>query len=369
MKQVPVFNVYYLLCYAWDHAQERDAKALSTAGELSSVQDLLGKVLASGTNRLLRRGIDRGYVERRDDLAGIRGKLVVGDTAKRALRARSRAACEFEELSPDILLNRILRSSLDSLRRLGVAEEGSRTDGGVETSLGDAGLAADVHAEVLSAYHRLAGVSVVPLRRRSFGLVQIDQNRRLYRFLLDVCRLILECQLVGERQRDRVAFHDFRRDEARMWRLFEAFATGFFRKEQRSFEVNRGGRRIKWSERWAATEADEARIPVMEADLILESRARRIVLDTKYYAEALGGRHGAGKLRSGNLYQLLSYVRNREATVPPGPQHEGILLYPQGDEPLRIDVRLEGFRIQARTVDLNQEDWRGIHDEMLGVLE
>ena len=35
-----------------------------------------------------------------------------------------------------------------------------------------------------------------------------------------------------------------------------------------------------------------------------------------------------------------------------------------GDEPLRTDIRLEGFRIQARTVNLDR-DWRLIHEEML----
>ena len=44
--------------------------------------------------------------------------------------------------------------------------------------------------------------------------------------------------------------------------------------------------------------------------------------------------------------------------------HEGILLYPEVGQPLRADVRLEGFRIQARTVNLGR-DWRHIHTEML----
>ena len=34
-----------------------------------------------------------------------------------------------------------------------------------------------------------------------------------------------------------------------------------------------------------------------------------------------------GRLRSDHLYQLLAYLRNREATEP-GPRHEGVLLYP-----------------------------------------
>ena len=105
----------------------------------------------------------------------------------------------------------------------------------------------------------------------------------------------------------------------------------------------------------------------MEADVLLDAPDRRIIMDTKYYAEALGGRRGAGKLHSGNLYQLLAYLRNREATKPAGAPHEGILLYPEVDEPLAADIRLEGFRIQARTIDLGQ-DWRTIHRDMLNVI-
>ena len=386
MKNIPILNVYYLLCYAWGRVQERDTARLATLGGLSTVQDLLGKVLAGGVNHLFRRGIDRGYVERREDLAGIRGKLAVSETAKRALRAQARVACDFEELSVDILPNRILRSSLYGLLRRGVTMDGR-----------DVTLDRRVRADVRSAYRRLDGISRTPLQRNTFGQVQLGGNRRLYHFLLSVCRLLYESSLVDETT-GRTTFRDFRRDEATMWALFEEFVTGFYQREQRVYRVNPGGRRVQWADADGATDADRARIPVMDADVILESPERRIILDTKYYTNALAGGRGrgsgigpasgtgtgsgsdtgsstggrttyrTGKLHSGNLYQLLAYVRNRQATRPDGPVHEGILLYPQvGEEALRADVRLEGFRIQARTVDLGR-DWRLIHEEMLGVV-
>ena len=360
MKNIPILNVYYLLCYAWGRVQERDTARLATLGGLSTVQDLLGKVLAGGVNHLFRRGIDRGYVERREDLAGIRGKLAVSETAKRALRARARAACDFEELSVDILPNRILRSSLHGLL-------GPRVT-----------LDRRVRADVRSAYRRLDGISRTRLKRNTFGQVHLGGNRRRYHFLLSVCRLLYESSLVDETT-GRATFRDFRRDEATMWALFEEFVTGFYQREQRVYRVNPGGRRIQWADPGWKTDADRARIPVMDADVILESPERRIILDTKYYRDALArgrGRDagiasgtrsasGTGKLHSGNLYQLLAYVRNRQATRPDGAVYEGILLYPQvGDEALRADVRLEGFRIQARTVNLGR-DWRLIHEEML----
>ena len=168
------------------------------------------------------------------------------------------------------------------------------------------------------------------------------------------------------------AFRDFRRDKATMWRLFEDFVTGFYEREQRAYAVNPGGRRrIAWTGTDATDAANRPRIPVMEADVILESPERRIILDTKFYRDALARGRGAGtgKLHSGNLYQLLAYLRNRQATRPDGARHEGILLYPQvGGEALRAEVWLEGFRIQARTVNLAQ-DWRTIHAEMLETIE
>ena len=357
MKEIPIANVYYLLCYAWGRAQERDTAKLREIDALASAHDLLGKILAGGVNHLIRRGIDRGYLERREDLTGIRGKLAVGETAKRALRARGKAACEFEDLSMDILPNRILRTSLALLTKLGKRNY----DGSGE------GLDAVVHSEVVLASRRLSGVTRLPrLDRRTFGLVQLDRNRGLYRFLLSVCRLLNDHLFVDENL-GTVHFRDFRRNDARMWALFEEFVTGFYRREQSTFRVNRGGRRIGWWEVGAASDDDLAKIPVMEADLLLDGPERRIIMDTKYYAEALGGRQGGGKLRSGNLYQLLAYLRNRQATRPIGPRHEGILLYPEVDAPLAADVQLEGFRIQALTIDLAQ-DWRAIHDSMLRVV-
>ena len=342
-RKIPIANIYYLLCYAWSLVEERDVVRLAEIEGLHRIHDLLAKVLARGTFRLIRRGIDRGYRELREDLAGIRGKLAVGETVKRALRARGQAACDFEELSHDVLHNRILRSTLSSLLRL-------------------PDLHPEVETEVRNAYLKLHGVGVVLLNRQLFQQVQLDRNRQIYRFLLSVCKLVHDHLLVDERAGD-ATFIDF--SEEKLAKLFEDFVIEFYRREQRDYRVNHGGRGIAWDDD-GTWDDQRSKIPRMEADVILEGPKRRIILDTKYYQEALGGRYG-GKLRSDNLYQLLAYLRNREATAKPGPRHEGILLYPVVDAPLAIDVRLEGFAIRARGIDLAQE-WRNIHAAMTALI-
>ena len=342
-RNIPIANIYYLLCYAWSHVDEQDVVRLEELEGLSRVQDLLGKVLAEGTFRLIRRGIDRGYRDVREDLAGIRGKIAAGETAKRALRARGQVTCDFEELSHDVLHNRILRSTLGSLLRL-------------------PDLHSNVRAEVRNAYTKLDGVGVVRLNRRLFQQVQLDRNRRYYRFLLSVCRLIHE-QLLVDEQSGEARFTDF--SDERMEKLYEDFIIEFYRREQDHYRVNHRGRTIEWVDE--GTPDDQlSKIPRMEADVILEGPDRRIIMDAKFYRESLGGRYG-GKLHSNNLYQLLAYLRNREATAKPGPRHEGILLYPVVDAPLAADVRLEGFSIRARSINLAR-DWRDIHAEMLAMI-
>ncbi len=83
-ERIPIANVYYLLCYAWRDVEERDRVRMDGLDELDRVRNPLGTVLAWGTFRLTRQGIDRGHREVREYLAGIRGKVDVGRTAKRA---------------------------------------------------------------------------------------------------------------------------------------------------------------------------------------------------------------------------------------------------------------------------------------------
>lgn len=342
---IPIVNIYYLLCYAWRHVEEKDIVRLEELAGLNGTHHLLGKILAEGTFRLLRRGIDHGYREVQEDLAGIRGKLTVGETAKRALRSRGRAACEFEELSQDVLHNRILRSTLAALLTLPDLDTG-------------------VQREIRTAYQKLKGVSLVRLNQRLFGQIELDRNRYLYRFLMSVCRLIHDHLLVDQRS-GQARFPDFREDDTRMWKLFEDFVIEFYRREQDEFGVNRDGRGILWDAE-GTSEYYRSMLPRMEADVLLDSSSRRIILDCKYYKEGAFS-DGTKSLRSAHLYQLLAYLRNREATTKLEPKLEGILLYPVIDEPLTADVRLEGFPIRVRGINLAQ-DWSRIHTDMLAVI-
>ena len=310
---------------------------------LDAVRDLLAKILTQGVFQLIRTGLDRGYTEIQEDIAGVRGKIDLAQTLKRALKVRGKVSCIYEVLSHDVIHNQILRSTLRHLLRIPDLDK-------------------KVQGDVRKAYRILSGISDIPLSRRLFGQVKLDRNRRFYRFLLSVCKLIYDQVLVDEASGE-ATFKDISEDK--LAQLFEEFVIGFYTAEQHAYTVNKSGRRILWN-RCDTLFSNWDVLPIMEADIILESPDKRIIMDTKFYGETLGGRIG-GKLHSANLYQILAYLRNREATVPSKARHDGILLYPTVDQDVDVSVCLEGFTIRAKTIDLAQ-DWKQIHNDLLAVL-
>ena len=110
-RPIPIQNPYYMILYAWDHF--RAGQALEVAAtEGPEVLDLFAEVLITGVRRLLRRGLDRGYLEAREETPAPRGRIVITETLKRASLVHGRAVCAYDELSADVPHNRVLKATL-----------------------------------------------------------------------------------------------------------------------------------------------------------------------------------------------------------------------------------------------------------------
>ena len=68
------------------------------------------------------------------------------------------------------------------------------------------------------------------------------------------------------------------------------------------------------------------------------------------------------KIHSTNLYQLFSYLKNKEKD--PGWENcEGILLYPTVQESYDFNYTLAGHKVRIYTLNLNQH-WTKISEEL-----
>ncbi|MDT5061150.1 MAG: 5-methylcytosine-specific restriction enzyme subunit McrC [Acidobacteriota bacterium] len=339
---IPIQNIYYLLCYAWNKLEESEVVNVSSIKSTKLV-DLFAKVLAGGTHHLIRRGFDRGYLAFAEETPRIKGKIDFSSSLKKNLLARGQARCEYEELDYNVLHNQILKTTLE---RLSLAD-------GLDTKLKE---------EVREVLRWLRQVEPVRLSSQIFRRVQLHRNNRYYSFLLNVCELIYDQLLVDERS-GRSRFRDFLHDEDRMNRLFQEFVYNFYKLEQKEFKV--AAPRIYWQAASETTEALEY-LPVMQTDVCLTSHDRKIILDCKYYRETL--QHGQYKrtIYSGHLYQIFSYVKNKESDE--GWENcEGILLYPAVNQRLDLSYNLQGHLIRVKTIDLNQ-DWQKIKGDMLTLI-
>jgi 5-methylcytosine-specific restriction enzyme subunit McrC len=87
-------------------------RTLDVAGIPSpELPNLIAKVLLEGVRNLLRRGLDRNYVQTDEDLKRPRGRLRVTETLSRNLLGRVQIACSIDDLSRDVLHNQIIRST------------------------------------------------------------------------------------------------------------------------------------------------------------------------------------------------------------------------------------------------------------------
>lgn len=339
---VPIRNIYYLFLYAWDRFSEGSRADVGTDAS-PDLPNLLARVLASGVRRQLGRGLDKGYVEKVDELALPRGKFLLQDTVKRSSIASGRAVCQFDELSADTLPNRILRAAI---RRLYLSPE----------------IAVGVATELRRLEMRLEGVARIPLSPNLFRSLQVARSQAQYGFLMDVCRLVMDLSLPDECGTGH-RFYSVLEDETKMSEVFEHFVRNFYRIEQERYSV--AAETILWPATCAVS-GQIAYLPTMVTDVTLRSKDITIVIDAKFYKQTfvLNRFGGHQKVRSAHLYQLQSYLEHGCDSLP-GASREGVLLYPSvSGEEISLDYQLPRSRIRVCTLDLTKP-WQHVHERLL----
>jgi 5-methylcytosine-specific restriction enzyme subunit McrC len=339
--QIPIQNIYYLLCYAWDRLDQGQLVDVSNIDSTELV-DLFATVLVKGIDHLARRGLDKGYSLKREELRGIRGRVDILSSARRLLLKHGRAACEFDELSPNTLPNQIIKATLKTLAH-------------------DPHINAANRKQVLGSVRALRDVDDIPLTSACFLRVQLHGNNKFYRFLLNICQLVHGSWLIDPTE-GRYRFRDFFRNEKKMALVFQYFVFNFLRAERKDLQV------FREDIRWNAISTDDPScllLPNMQTDISVVTPDRKLVIDTKYYQETLSTYYGSEKVHSANLFQLVSYLQNVKKE---GEKTEGMLLYPMTGKPLDVQYNILGLPIRIRTINLAQP-WRDIHKELFQIID
>ncbi|PVE25807.1 hypothetical protein DC522_03270 [Microvirga sp. KLBC 81] len=339
---IPIRNLYYLFTYAW--AQFPGGVSVAAGvDEAPDLPNLLAQLLISGANRLLRRGLDCGYHGFTEDTRAPRGRLQLDRIIKEQTLRRGSVICSYDELTADVLHNQIIKATARALARAN-------------------NIMPEYAHELRILTRQMAAVSDIRVSPDQFRRVQLSRNTSQYLPLLKLCELVSR-SLLPDRQGSETRFVDILEDEATMSAVFEEFLRNFYSFEQRAFRVAK--KIMSWDAN-ALTSNSAGFLPVMETDITLSSPARTIVIDAKFYREALIARHGSKKVRSGHLYQLFAYLEHA-GLHGSAMQVDGALIYPAVGEPIDLRYQIRGHEVIVRAVDLSRP-WREIHDELLEIL-
>ena len=138
-------------------------------------------------------------------------------------------------------------------------------------------------------------------------------------------------------------------DEQRMCRLYEKFILEYYKRHYPELSVNAS--QIPW----ALDDNSGDMLPIMQTDIHLQRGNKVLIIDAKYYESTTQMRFSGHTLHSNNLYQIFTYVKNREYQFNTDDHTvSGMLLYARTDFTIQPNnvYQMHGNQISIRTLDL-----------------
>lgn len=337
---IPIKNIYYMLSYVFKALQNGKYQELESE-EFENANELMGAILHTGTQLLIKKGLGRDYLEQTESLSLLRGKVDITETINQNSMIRRQLVCEFDEFSVDTTFNQILKRAMTHLLRKDISSELKKKLKRVLLYFQDVSL---IHPETIEWNFRF------------------HRHNQVYELLMYICSLMLNTRLPSTAEGG-ISLKFFE-DNQQLYELYERFLLAYFRQEHP--HLTAAAPFIPWD---LSGEADSL-LPVMRTDILLKNGDKELIIDAKYYKEILVGRFEKKSIPPANLYQIYSYVKNRD--ILETGKVSGMLLYAKTKDitPLKQKYIIGGSDIWVRTLDLDT-DFKYIReslDEIAGIL-
>ena len=323
-------NIYHMLSYAFQELRKNNYENI-TKEDFEHILDIFAEILYRGVSEQLKQGLYKEYIVRHETLSIMRGRLDINGTIRNIIQRKRCLDCEYDELSINNQLNSILKSTMLLLVR---SED-------VNTKR---------KRQLRSILPFFNDVDECDLRNVRWSAMRFQRNNRSYRMLMNICYFIVDCSLLTT-ESGNLRMPTF--SDEHMSRLFERFVLNYYKRHYPSLKANADA--IKWN----IVEGDESEgldlLPSMQSDITLHGAEHTLIIDTKYYSSMMQSQYDKRSIHSGNLYQIFTYVKNRDK------EHRGnvsgLLLYAQTDEDIvpKVDTTIDGNRIMVRSLNLNQD--------------
>lgn len=327
---IPVKNVYHMLSYAFGVLKQGGFADLGSE-DFENIYDLLSEILIKGIESQIKRGIYKEYLPLTEQLSVLRGKIEISESLKLKVRSSTRLHCSYDDFSSDNLLNQILKSTCFALMRCKGLKDTNKKK-----------------LKQLMMY--FSEVITQTIHNIEWSQVRYHKNNMTYKMLMNICYLVCEGLIVNE-ENGTYKFADFIKDKL-MATLYEKFVYEFYKKKCKEMYPKI---EVKYQQqvKWQSDDGYIDLLPNMNTDISLTSGDHSLIIDTKFYAEAMQKNYFSDNksLISSNLYQIFAYVKNSGFKG----KVSGMLLYPTVNCYICESYKLSGNNIYIRTLDLNRE--------------
>ncbi len=327
-KSILIKNIYYMLSYAFQTLNRSEYEDVAVE-EFEDMHNLFAAILSKGIGFQLKQGLYREYLNRQENLTVMRGKINMPGTIRNRMAKKQILTCEYDELSENNLLNQVLKTTVMLLLR----------HGSVKSEYKD-----DLKKKMLF----FSDVDTIEPTSIRWSSIRFQRNNQNYRMLLSICQLIIEGMLLTTDKGD-YRMTTFL-DEQRMCRLYEKFILEYYTKHYPKLSVSSS--QIPWS----LDDGIGTMLPVMQSDIHLHMGNTVLIIDAKYYSHTTQTQFDKHTLHSNNLYQIFTYVKNRDYDFDKKDHKvSGMLLYAKTEEEIQPNnvYQMHGNQITVRTLDLN----------------
>lgn len=339
-----VRNIYYMLCYSFygEKLNEKESSELGSEA-FENIYNLFSLLLCLLLKKQVKKGLYKDYNYISNDINLIKGKININETISKGLLSKKRVVCEFDEYNENCLLNRVIKTTIYYLLKSNKI-----------------GISVKEELKKMSVYFN--SVDLLEIRNIKWGHIRFNRNNISYKYIVDLCRLILNGLIVSDKKGNN-KYKEFL-DDAKISMLYENFIKSYYRKHYP--ELNASSKKLYLTDKPIVDF-----IPMMKTDITLEYNEKMLIIDAKFYNKILKENYINPKCKTisnNNLYQIIAYVDNQDP-YKTGNVY-GMLLYAQTvDEPsISITQNLNKHKIMVRTLDLN-ETWELIKQRLDNIAE
>lgn len=325
---IPIQNIYYMLSYAFQTLQAENYKDLA-AENFHNTAELCAAILDKGIGIQLKHGLRRDYVSKSESLSTLQGKLNISESIKTQTMLKKQMICTYDEFSTNIQFNQIIKSTVLLLLKANITNSRKKS--------------------LRKLLLFFSGVNEIDLHFVNWNQ-QYNRSNQNYQMLIGMCYLVYKGLLTTQNNGTTKLMDFF--DGQRMCRLYEKFLLEYYRKEHPELTANAS--QIAWQ----LDDTENQMLPRMQTDIMLSKNNNILIIDAKYYSHMTQQQYGIHTLHSNNLYQIFTYVKNKEFELR-NYEHtvSGMLLYAQTDEDIipNNTYHMSGNQISVLALDLNQD--------------